>query len=269
MLFDLKGRRKYVVQATYLLLALLMGGGLVLFGIGSDAGQGGLVDAFTDENTGDNGNSQAADRVEQAEGRLRTNPRDPVALTAMIRGHYQLATAKTSAQSSSFPPDARPDLQRASDAWERYLALELPRPDDSLAGLMLQVYGPSGLGRADQAARAAEIVADARPSASAYLQVALYAKLAGQERKAKLAERQALARASSPKEKKAIKEQLAALDALASQQGMGGPGGQVSGPGGAAPGGGGAAPPGGGSPAGGGAAPPGGGAPGESGAPPR
>ena len=264
MLFDLKGRRKYVVQATYLLLALLMGGGLVLFGIGSDAGQGGLVDAFTDESTGDNGNSQAADRVEQAEGRLRANPRDPVALTAMIRGHYQLATAKTSAQSSSFPPDARPDLQRASDAWERYLALELPRPDDSLAGLMLQVYGPSGLGRADQAARAAEIVADARPSASAYLQVALFAKLAGQERKAKLAERQALARASSPKEKKAIKEQLVALDALASQQGMGGPGGQVSGPGGAAPGGGGAAPPG-----GGGAAPPGGGAPGESGAPPR
>jgi hypothetical protein len=129
---------------------------------------------------------------------------------------------------------------------------------------MLQVYGPSGLGRADQAARAAEIVADARPSASAYLQVALFAKLAGQERKAKLAERQALARASSPKEKKAIKEQLVALDDLASQQGMGGPGGQVSGPGGAAPGGGGAAPPG-----GGGAAPPGGGAPGESGAPPR
>ncbi|MEJ7718206.1 MAG: hypothetical protein ACR2LY_07415 [Thermoleophilaceae bacterium] len=261
MLFDLKGRRKYVVQATYLLLALLMGGGLVLFGIGSDAGQGGLVDAFTDDKTGDNGDSQAAARVEQAEGRLRANPRDPAALTAVIRGHYQLATAKTSAESTSFPPEARADLGRASDAWQRYLALELPRPDDSLAGLMLQVYGPSGLGRADQAARAAEIVADARPSASAYLNVALYAKLAGQERKAKLAERQALARASSPKEKKAIKEQLTALDALASQQAKGGPAGQVKGPGGGAPGGS--------APSGGGAAPPGGGAPGGSGAPPR
>lgn len=242
MLFDLKGRRKYVVQATYLLLALLMGGGLVLFGIGSDAGQGGLVDAFTDDSGKDNGDSQAAERVEQAEGRLRMNPRDPAALTAVIRGHYQLATAKTSAQSESFPPEARADLGRASDAWQRYLALELPRPDDSLAGLMLQVYGPSGLGRADQAARAAEIVADARPSASAYLNVALYAKLAGQERKAKLAERQALARASSPQEKKTIKEQITALDALASQQAKGGPAGQVTGPGGGAPGGSGAPP---------------------------
>ena len=36
MLFDLQGKRRRVVQATYLTLALLMGGGLVFFGIGSD-----------------------------------------------------------------------------------------------------------------------------------------------------------------------------------------------------------------------------------------
>jgi hypothetical protein len=34
MLFDLRGRRRRVVQVTYLMLALLLGGGLVLFGIG-------------------------------------------------------------------------------------------------------------------------------------------------------------------------------------------------------------------------------------------
>ena len=34
MLFDLRGRRRRAVQGTYLMLAVLMGGGLVLFGVG-------------------------------------------------------------------------------------------------------------------------------------------------------------------------------------------------------------------------------------------
>jgi hypothetical protein len=46
MLFDLRGRgRRRTVQIIYLSLALLMGGGLVLFGIGG-ATSGGLVDAI-------------------------------------------------------------------------------------------------------------------------------------------------------------------------------------------------------------------------------
>ena len=45
MLFDLRGRRRRLVQATYLSLAVLMGGGLVLFGIGGDV-SGGLFNAF-------------------------------------------------------------------------------------------------------------------------------------------------------------------------------------------------------------------------------
>ena len=34
MLFDLKGKRKRLVQVVYLGLAILFGGGLVLFGVG-------------------------------------------------------------------------------------------------------------------------------------------------------------------------------------------------------------------------------------------
>ena len=34
MLFDLKGKRRRVVQGVYLTLAVLMAGGLVFFGIG-------------------------------------------------------------------------------------------------------------------------------------------------------------------------------------------------------------------------------------------
>ena len=44
MLFDLRSRgRRRTVQAVYLGLALLMGGGLVLFGVGAGNGNGGIA----------------------------------------------------------------------------------------------------------------------------------------------------------------------------------------------------------------------------------
>ena len=50
MLFDLRGRgRRRTVQVIYLSLAILMGGGLVLFGIGG-ATSGGLIDAIQWDN---------------------------------------------------------------------------------------------------------------------------------------------------------------------------------------------------------------------------
>ena len=48
MLFDLRSRgRRRTVQAVYLGLAVLIGGGLVLFGVGAGNGLGGLLNAFT------------------------------------------------------------------------------------------------------------------------------------------------------------------------------------------------------------------------------
>jgi hypothetical protein len=218
MLFDLQGRRRRVIQGVYLMLALLMGGGLVLFGIGSDQGQGGLVDAFTGSGSNQSsGDSQISDRVEQAEERLRANPRDEAALAAVVRGRYQLATAKTGADSTSFPPEAQADLQAASRAWDRYLALKPARPNDSLAGLMLQAYSEFGLRRPDKATEAAEIVAMARPSSSSWLGVAQYATLAGDEEKADAAGRRAT-RLASGDQRKAVRQQLAALEAAVKAQ---------------------------------------------------
>ena len=48
MLFDLRSRgRRRTVQAVYLGLAVLMGGGLVLFGVGAGNSFGGILNAFT------------------------------------------------------------------------------------------------------------------------------------------------------------------------------------------------------------------------------
>jgi tetratricopeptide (TPR) repeat protein len=194
MLFDLKGKRRRAVQATYLTLALLMGGGLVFFGIGGDV-SGGLFDAFS-ERGGAGGSSLIEDRLERAEKRLRANPRDAAALTEIIRANYQLAADEADRETGVFGEDARDELAKAGAAWERYLQLDPKRLDPSLAQLMVQAYGELGLNQPAKAVTAAEVFAEARPNAQAYLQLTRYASLAGQSRKADLAGEQAIALAS-------------------------------------------------------------------------
>lgn len=216
MLFDLKGRRRRVVQVTYLGLAILMGGGLVLFGIGGDV-SGGLFDAFSDR-SGDRGsNTLVEQRVERAERRLAANPRDEAALKELARGSFQLAGGKTDPQTGRYTAEAQPDLRRAARAYERYLALEPSRPDPSLARVMLQVYSEFGLNQPARAAEVSEIIADDEPTAQNFLNLSRYARMAGQTRKAELAGQRALDLA--PKgQRKQVKQTLQQFEAAAAQQ---------------------------------------------------
>ena len=125
MLFDLRGRgRRRTVQVIYLSLALLMGGGLVLFGIGSDQ-SGGLVDAFSDDAQGrqqrDGVGRQAHRRparegARQPEERRRVRAaRDP-ALPA--RGHRRHragrhATPRPASAASTWPPTPGSAISRS------------------------------------------------------------------------------------------------------------------------------------------------------------
>jgi len=188
VLFDLKGRRRHVVQATYLLLAILMGGGLVFFGIGGNT-SGGLFDAFSDRSS--SGSSLVNDRIDKAEQKLEENPQNKQALKDLVRDWYQLANEEVTDQ-STYTEEGQKRLAHAGDAWTRYLALEKKKPEASLAALMVQAYGPNALNQADDAATAAEIVANAQPSAQAYLQLTQFAALAGQKRKAELAGQKAI-----------------------------------------------------------------------------
>jgi hypothetical protein len=192
MLFDLKGKRRHAVQATYLLLAVLMGGGLVLFGIGGGT-SGGLLDAFKGGGGGSKANSILEKQMTQAQQRLALNPQDQGALTLIVKDSYQIAAASADPTTGAFTKDGRKSLVRAAGAWERYLALNPPKPDDTLASYMVNVYGQGGLNQPAKAQKAAEIVSAARPSSNAYLQVVLYASLAKDTRTANLAAQKALA----------------------------------------------------------------------------
>jgi hypothetical protein len=190
VLFDLKGRRRRVVQVTYLLLAFLMGGGLVLTGIGSDA-PGGLLDAVLDRNS-TSSNSLVEDRIDDNEKKLDANPKNKAALKSLVRDWYQLANDEADPNTNQYTDEGKERLANADDAWQRYIAVEQKKPDPSLASLMVQVYGPGGLNQAADATRAAEIITEAQPIAQNYLQLVQFAALAGQKRKADLAGKKAI-----------------------------------------------------------------------------
>jgi hypothetical protein len=208
MLFDLQGKRRRLVQGTYLILAILMGGGLVLFGIGSGDISGGLFDAITGKNSNNSSaNSGVSKRIKRDEKALQLNPKNQTALADLIRSHYQLATDDADANTGAFGTSGKAELQKASTAWDRYLAVA-SKPSDSLASLMLQAYSEGALNKADKAAQAAELIANARPSAQAYLTLTTYAAKAGQTRKAQLAGLKAVDLA--PKgQKKLVEKQVA------------------------------------------------------------
>jgi hypothetical protein len=215
MLFDLRGRRRRAVQATYLVLALLMGGGLVLFGIGGDV-SGGLFDAFSDR-SGGSGNDVVEKRIERNQKLLAANPANESALKALVRDNYSLAVSTQESNATTFPEDAKDDLRRAGVYWQRYLEAEKGKPDASLATVALRVFDQGALGRPKDAARAMAIIAEASNDPQSYLQLVQYASLAGDDRTADLATQKAVDLAPK-KDRKTVETTAKQLKKAAEQQ---------------------------------------------------
>jgi hypothetical protein len=212
MLFDLRARgRRRTVQAIYLTLAVLMGGGLVFFGIGGEV-SGGLLDGLGltgNNSTQTSAEEQLADQEEAALRRIRANPNDAAAWAVVTRLRYQQAGQGDNydQETGQFTADGKRELTQAAQAWSRYLALKPPKPDPNVAALMIQAFGPLGLNRARDGVVAAEIVAEARPSAQTFYQLALFAYAAGQTRKGDLAGERAVELAPED-QRAAVKAQI-------------------------------------------------------------
>jgi hypothetical protein len=193
MLFDLRGRgRRRTVQGIYLMLAVLMGGGLVLFGIGG-ATSGGLVDAITGNNSGSSTSTKTYQKnVDNAQKQTVAQPQSTVAWAKLARTEYLLAGVGDNFDSTNsvYSASGKVELRKADVAWQKYLTLigDTGKVDDTLANLMLQAYSSAGLNQPAKAVTAIEYVLDAQPeSAGLYSQLAIYAWEAKQDRKADLA----------------------------------------------------------------------------------
>jgi hypothetical protein len=204
MLFDLRGkRRRRGVQAVYLTLAVLMGGGLVFFGIGGATG-GGLLDAIN----GGSGSSSVdtktyEKKVAQLQAKVALSPKDPIPLASLTRAQFQQANVTGfDSTTNRYTAKGQALLQDAATTWQKYLALDPKKVDSGVAALMVQAYGGSGLNDTRGSVEALQAqIAGQGPSSGLYSQLAILAYLDGNTRQSALAERRALALAPARRHK--------------------------------------------------------------------
>ena len=195
MLFDLRGRgRKNTIKVIYIMLAFLMGGGLVLFGIGGEV-SGGLVDAITEGGGGGDSNEDRFEKREKdALARIQRNPQDTGAYAELVRTRVQLAGTgdRFNPEDRTYTADGKAMLRKAAESWNKYLALE-PKDAEEKSGVASQmVRAFVSLEDLTEAVRAQEVVAETRESSGAYSSLAILAYEAGQMRKGDLAADKAL-----------------------------------------------------------------------------
>ncbi len=222
MLFDLRGRgRRRTVQTIYASLAILMGGGLVLFGIGSNTGEGGILDAVVGEGGNNSSATETIDkRINTALAKTKATPTEPAPWAELARLRYQRANIDgLGPDDTTYTAKGKERLGLATAAWERYLALEPKNPDPGVARLMVNAYSASGVNEPAKAVSALQIVTAAEdpPSSNLYAQLAQLAYIARDNRTGDLAAERAVDLAEGD-QKKTLRTQLESIKAQAAAQ---------------------------------------------------
>jgi hypothetical protein len=174
MLFDLRGRgRRRTVRVLYTGLALLMGVGLVGFGIGGGFGGGGLLTSIS-KGEGGSGGSVYAAQVKKSRKLTQKDPSDASAWASLATDLYHEAGNEPYTTSAGEVTSKGLALfKQAAQAWSSYIALKPPKPNVELAQLMDNVYGEGGLNEPTKEVEVLQIAVAAKPT-----DAALYAELA-------------------------------------------------------------------------------------------
>lgn len=201
MLFDLRSRgRRRTVQGVYLALALIMVVGLIGVGVGTGNGIGGLLNAFSNNGSGNNQNQVASQQERSALKAVKAHPNSPAAWAQLVQARWSAAGGANNfnATTGIFTASGKRELTRATQAWQSYLKLT-NRPDPNLAILAARAYAATG--NYGAAAGAWEIETKANNDAKGYECLAASAFAAGQTDKGNLALNKALS--MSPKSQRA------------------------------------------------------------------
>ena len=124
MLFDLRSRgRRRTVQVVYIGLAVLIGAGLILFGVGTGSGGGGLFGAFTGNGASNAGNAYVTKQVKKAQAKTKADPTSAAAWAALVQARY---SASNSGLSSTGVYDAAglTQLRGVTEAYAQYTKLD-------------------------------------------------------------------------------------------------------------------------------------------------
>jgi hypothetical protein len=187
MLFDLRSRgRRTTVRGVYLGLAILIGGGLILFGVGTGVGGGGLLNAFNGGSSNQGSVVSSAEKNALRGTRLR--PTDSSAWAQLVQARWNSAGAgpNFSAGTGTFTASGKRKLTTLTQNWQRYLQLTGGKDPSGIALLAARAY--EKLGNYSGAASTWEVQTAANPTAaSAFECLAVNAYAAKENRKGDLA----------------------------------------------------------------------------------
>lgn len=163
MLFDLRSRgRRTTVRGIYLGLAILMGSGLVLFGVGTGVGGGGLFGAFTGGGSSNSSQPVLSQTEKDAIQQTKQNPNSAAAWSALVQARWDSAKGSDfNASTGTFTAAGQTELANAIVAWRRYSQLT-KHPDSLTATIAARVYALQGNYAAS--AKTWEVVTGADPT---------------------------------------------------------------------------------------------------------
>jgi hypothetical protein len=175
MLFDLRGRgRRRTVRVLYTGLAVLMGVGLVGFGIGGGFGGGGLLTSISKGEGGSGGGASYSAQVKKYRKLTEKDPGDASAWENLAKNIYHEAGNEPyTTNAGAVTSKGMALFKQAARAWSSYLALNPSKPNGELAQLMENVYGEGGLNEPAKEVEVLQITVAAKPT-----DAALYAALA-------------------------------------------------------------------------------------------
>ena len=167
MLFDLRGRgRRRTVQVVYIGLAAIFLLGFVGFGVGGGFGSGGIFDVFT-KNEGSGGVSRSGE-VKKYEKLTRAQPQNVNAWEKLLNAQVHEAGSEAYVTQEGVTAKGRRLYAQIDQSWNRYVALDPPKPNLTLAKQVLQIYGEEGLNRPASAVGVLQIIVAAEPKSAVY-----------------------------------------------------------------------------------------------------
>jgi hypothetical protein len=173
MLFDLRGRhRRRAVRIIYTGLAVLMGVGLVGFGIGGGfGGGGGLLNAAS--STEGSSAASFSNQIKKYEKLTEEQPQNASAWEHLANAELHEAGGEAYVTSAGVTTKGKELFARVAKAWNSYIALDSAKPNSELAERMVAVFSAEGLNEPAAEVQVLQIAVAARPTSAA-----LYASLA-------------------------------------------------------------------------------------------
>ncbi len=217
MLFDLRGRgRRRTVRVIYIGLAVLLGVGLVGFGVGGGFGGGGIVSSLNGHEGA--GGVDYSKQISNYRKTLARNPNDVTASEKLVKTLTLQAGGEAYKNTNgTLTPAGKKIYAEVADAWNHYVAVA-SKPNVGLAKVMVRIFDEEGLNQPASTVEVLQTIVAAEPNnASYYGFLAAYAYLAHKNALGDLAARKAVALAPTG-QRTHLKLQLAEVKKQANEK---------------------------------------------------